>query len=83
MKFWKWLIEIKIKRLDAKERVVYLTNKILHELQNGGYDLKNNHTSGFDVIIYSLGDGIIQNICNNWRIGFQPEIKINQPIKGD
>jgi hypothetical protein len=75
MKFWKWLIEVKIKRLDTEERIIYLTNKIIHELQNGGYDLKTNLVSGFDVFIYSSGQGVIHNALNNWKIEFQPKIR--------
>lgn len=32
MKIWKWLIEVKIKRLDAKERIIYLTNKLMYKM---------------------------------------------------
>jgi hypothetical protein len=36
MKFFKWQIETKIKRLDANDRIVYLANQLLQEVENAG-----------------------------------------------
>ncbi len=79
MKFWKWLIEIKIKRLDVKDRIAYLANKMLNELQSNGYKLKStSQISGFDVNVYNSGAGSIQNILGRWEIEFTPEIEIKE-----
>ena len=39
MKFFKWMIELKIKRLDGKDRIIYLTNKLIHEINGQGHSV--------------------------------------------
>jgi hypothetical protein len=36
VKFFNWQINLKIKRLDANERIIYLANMLLQEVDNAG-----------------------------------------------
>ena len=38
MKFFKWNIETKIKRLDADKRILYLANRLIKEIKGSGRD---------------------------------------------
>lgn len=39
MKFFKWLIEIKLKRLDGEKRINYLANRLIQEVNRQGYSV--------------------------------------------
>lgn len=41
MKFFKWLIGLKIKKLDSEERVAYLANKLIDEVQKAGHCIRS------------------------------------------
>lgn len=72
MKFLKWQIEHKIKRLDADDRVIYLTEKLIDELKKSGREI--NTEAGdehFDVWIFNHGEFSklsVQNVLKNWSV---------------
>lgn len=45
MKLFKWWIELKIKRLDANQRCLYLANRLVEEVQRAGNDVTFEHPS--------------------------------------
>lgn len=46
MKFFKRVIKLKIKRLDSDQRVLYLANKIIDEVQKSGKCLRSQGKFG-------------------------------------
>lgn len=49
MKFFKWQITTKIKRLDADERILYLANKLIKEIKDSGRE--TSFMQGEEVVI--------------------------------
>ena len=37
-KFLAWKIDLKIRHMSADDRIVFLTNRLLDEIENAGYD---------------------------------------------
>ena len=59
MKLFKYLIELKIKRLDGNDRIIYLANKLSKEINTQGYSVMspsvNQGFGGFDISIHNHG----------------------------
>jgi len=57
MRFFKWLINFKIKDLTAEEKVIYLANQLVKQYQKAGYDARtvcNQETCGcIDIWIHN------------------------------
>jgi len=41
MKFFKWVIDLKIKDLTSEDKIIYLANKLIDELQKNGHTLRS------------------------------------------
>ncbi len=72
MKFWKWIVGFKVKRIRDDERIIYLASKLWDELKAQGYKLrgKNQEVAGFEVSRYDHCPGEIDvySILCDWRI---------------
>ena len=59
MKIFKWFVELKIKRLDGKDRIIYLTNKLIKEINGQGHSIMDTQiASGFgniDIWLHNYG----------------------------
>jgi len=83
MKFWKWKIDIKTKRLDADERIAYLANELIKELKASGRSIAlpgiDEGFGSFDITIYNLGTEdesmSVKSIINNWQVEVKPTFK--------
>lgn len=60
MKIFKRLIELKVKKLDAEQRIVYLANKLLQEVEDAGVSPRTTTTPdshlAIDINVYRYGD---------------------------
>ncbi len=80
LKFWKWKIEVKTKRLDADEKIGYLANELIKELKVSGRSIQcNENDKGFgnlDIWVYDLGkeNAImdLQRSPNGWSFKTKP-----------
>lgn len=77
MKFFKWQINLKIKRLDADERILYLANKLIKEIGASGRDMKFEKDGKIVIPIscdikvydhYSPARLSVQHIINGWEV---------------
>jgi len=83
LKFWKWKLEIKTKRLDADEKIGYLANELIKELKASGRSIQcNEGNKGFGVLmiwVFNLGkeNGKIEIQCNSnsWKVKTKPTFK--------
>jgi hypothetical protein len=78
MKFFKWKIETKIKRLDANERIVYLANQLLQEVENAGVSPRTTTAPdtllNLDITVFRYGtdsDLTVHSMRNSWLDGFK------------
>jgi len=39
MKFFKWIVEFKLRRLDGEKRINYLANRLIQEVNRQGYSV--------------------------------------------
>jgi hypothetical protein len=79
MKFWKWEMNIKTKRLNADERIGFLANALIKELKASGRSIEDSHISeGFgslDIYVHRLNtEDASMNIENTgkWRVEVKP-----------
>lgn len=57
-KFWKWKIDIKIKKLNADEKIGYLANEIIKEMIASGRKVESCNSKGHGYVpiwIHHLG----------------------------
>ena len=81
MKFWKWKIDIKAKRLDVDERIGYLANELIEELKASGRSIQcNNSDKDFghlDIWVHHLTneDLYLELSSSNWSFKTKPTFK--------
>jgi hypothetical protein len=70
MRLFKWLIQLKIKRLDGDQRIIYLANELLRAITAQGYCVRSQGNFGHvDIFIHNIGtqnDLIVETITNRW-----------------
>lgn len=84
MNFFKWRISVKVKRLDAKEKVIFLANELVKAVQEDGKQFMLPRLSKgfgeFTVYIHCNGtdDPLlrIESILRHWRIDGKLDFKI-------
>ena len=58
LKFWKWQLDLKTKRLDVDERIGYLANELIKELKASGRSIQcNEYDADFgnlDIWVHNL-----------------------------
>jgi hypothetical protein len=87
VKFFKWNIETKIKRLDGPDRIVFLANKLIKEINAQGRSIMNPSIStGFgnlNIYIHWYGtDNPILQICKISENGGDKFEFQGKPVKG-
>ena len=83
LKFWKWRIEVKTKRLDADEKIGYLANEIIKAIKTSGRSIEcpkiSEGLGSVDIVVHNLGaeneNLRVQNLINKWEIKTKPTFK--------
>ena len=81
MKFWKWQLQIKIKRLDADERIAYLANELIKELKSSGRSIQcydsNKDFGNLDIWVHHLTnkDSYLELTNSDWSFKTKPTFK--------
>lgn len=83
LKFWKWKIEVKTKRLDADEKIGYLANELIKELKASGRSIQCNENDkefgSLLIWVHRLGKENatmdLQNCPNGWSFKTKPTFK--------
>lgn len=83
LKFWKWRLELKIKRLDADEKIGYLANELIKALIESGRSIAHPEVSkdfgSVDISVHNLGAEnevlIVYDLLNKWETKTKPTFK--------
>jgi hypothetical protein len=69
VKFFKWRIDLKIKRLDADQRILFLAGALIKEIKNSGRDM--SFKQGGKVVMPVTLDIYVHNSCTPTRLSVQ------------
>lgn len=83
LKFWKWRLDLKTKRLDADEKIGYLANELIKQLKASGRSIAhpciNKGFGSVDISVYNLGTKYeslaVFDLINKWEIKTKPTFK--------
>lgn len=78
-----WRINSKVEKLDSDERIIFLANELIKEIQDSGKSVSNplisNGFGSVDIYLHNFDKGspslVVENIINGWRITGIPTIK--------
>lgn len=84
VKFFIWLIEIKTKKLNSKDKIVYLLNELLKALQETG-ELHVRKSDGFgsaNIWIHNANKEseiiVLEDAIRGWKYETKPTFLIKQ-----
>jgi hypothetical protein len=84
MRFFKWKINLKIKRLDSEQRIKFLSQKLAQEIQSSGIDLVDAGKVGLFCVWINLlescgGPFIEVQKGSNPIVKYKPEFDVRVP----
>ena len=78
-KFWKWRIEVKVRDMDADQKIIYLSRELLKTAVKDGKELKGKNSSirSISIDVFPDGEAWVGNMLADWKVSFNWDKKEN------